>query len=117
MGWDRLSRPVRGPTASWVRGRSRSRGGAAPVWYWRGASYPLLRTRSRGLGPEAVNPGVHLVLARRIPGFTWLPRAVRTAAGHTGTVASITRRLAELARLLRDLSKTALPRAVAGSGP
>jgi hypothetical protein len=25
------------------------------------------------LGPEAVNPGVHLVLARWIAGFTWLP--------------------------------------------
>ncbi|HJY57328.1 MAG TPA: hypothetical protein VJ418_13155 [Streptosporangiaceae bacterium] len=47
------------------------RGGAALVWYWRGASYPLVRMRPRRLGQEAVNPGIHLVLARSIPGFTW----------------------------------------------
>jgi hypothetical protein len=108
MGGGRLSRLVRGPRR--VVGE---RGGPVPGsvprrWYWRGASYPLVRTRPRGLGPEAVNPGVHLVLARWIAGFTWLPRAVRTAAGHSGTVASITGRRAELARLLRDLSKTPL---------
>jgi hypothetical protein len=60
-----------------------------------------------GHNPRLSGPGGHKPQ-------TDAPPAVRAAIGHTANVASITRRRAELARRLWDLSKMALGVLVAG---
>ena len=73
MGWDRLSRLVRGPCRVVGERGGPVPGSVPPSWYWRGAGYLLVRTRSRGRARRQVNPGIHLALSRWIPGITWLP--------------------------------------------